>query len=227
MTRAKTAAALALALIIASGLGAINAGMAQTTTDEAKADGEAFAGLIASRAQEAATTTPDPSRIPGYDANPIESTYGDDPDSLTSRAASAVPAHTGYRVMRESMESRATFSPEDIEAVLAVTSALSAVAFLNCGSFATQAHKHFQVILRQEVEDDGSNLVAQLLDAADPRLYGLPYQNILYEVEHREGAFNLSGDATASLHPLVLEAIRVRTMDIIAGLTDPKVLLSA
>ncbi|GGD76901.1 hypothetical protein GCM10010990_28260 [Croceicoccus mobilis] len=125
MIRAGTAATLALVLIIASGLGAIDAGMAQTTTDQAKADGKAFAGSIASRAQEAATTTPDPSRIPNYDADPIESAYGDDPDSLTSRAASAAPAHTGYRVIRVSMESRSTFDSADIEAVLARSTTIS------------------------------------------------------------------------------------------------------
>jgi conjugal transfer mating pair stabilization protein TraN len=99
--------------------------LAQTTREEAKAEGKAFAGEIAGQARQAATTAPDASRIPNYQPSPVESSYADDPDTIAARAASAAPSHTGYRTMRDSMERRARFEARDIEAVIARSELIS------------------------------------------------------------------------------------------------------
>ncbi|MDE8652248.1 conjugal transfer protein TraN [Novosphingobium album (ex Liu et al. 2023)] len=92
---------------------------AQTTTDAAKADGKAFGRDKATAAQGAATTEPDASRIPNFGGVPSEASHFDDPDRMAREAASQAAANTGYRTMRDSMDHRARFAPEDLDAVVA------------------------------------------------------------------------------------------------------------
>ena len=92
---------------------------AQTTTDAAKADGKAFGRDQASAAQSAATTDPDANRIPNFGGVPNQSGYFDDPDRMAREAASQATANTGYRTMRDSMDRRAQFAPQDLDAVVA------------------------------------------------------------------------------------------------------------
>ena len=92
---------------------------AQTTTDAAKADGKAFGRDQAAAAQSAATTDPDANRIPNFGDVPNQSGYFDDPDRMAREAASQATANTGYRTMRDSMDRRAQFAPQDLDAVVA------------------------------------------------------------------------------------------------------------
>ncbi|WP_235982157.1 hypothetical protein [Novosphingobium aerophilum] len=92
---------------------------AQTTTDAAKADGKAFGRDKAAAAQSAATTDPDANRIPNFGGVPNQSGYFDDPDRMAREAASQATANTGYRTMRDSMDRRAQFAPQDLDAVVA------------------------------------------------------------------------------------------------------------
>ena len=92
---------------------------AQTTTDAAKADGKAFGRDQAAAAQSAATTDPDANRIPNFGGVPNQSGYFDDPDRMAREAASQATANTGYRTMRDSMDRRAQFAPQDLDAVVA------------------------------------------------------------------------------------------------------------
>lgn len=92
---------------------------AQTTTDAAKADGKAFGRDRAAAAQSAATTDPDANRIPNFGGVPNQSGYFDDPDRMAREAASRATANTGYRTMRDSMDRRAQFAPQDLDAVVA------------------------------------------------------------------------------------------------------------
>ena len=92
---------------------------AQTTTEAAKADGKAFGRDKAADAQGAATTEPDANRIPNFGSVPSQSAYFDDPDRMAREAASQATANTGYRTMRDSMDRRALFAPQDLDAVVA------------------------------------------------------------------------------------------------------------
>ncbi|NML94353.1 conjugal transfer protein TraN [Novosphingobium olei] len=92
---------------------------AQTTTDAAKADGKAFGRDKAAAAQGAATTDPDASRIPNFGGVPSQSGYFDDPDRMSREAASQATSSTGYRTMRDSMDRRARFAPQDLDATIA------------------------------------------------------------------------------------------------------------
>jgi conjugal transfer mating pair stabilization protein TraN len=92
---------------------------AQTTTDAAKADGKAFGRDQAAAAQSAATTYPDANRIPNFGGVPNQSGYFDDPDRMAREASSQATANTGYRTMRDSMDRRAQFAPQDLDAVVA------------------------------------------------------------------------------------------------------------
>jgi conjugal transfer mating pair stabilization protein TraN len=98
---------------------------AQTTTDAAKADGKAFGRDRAAAAQSAATTDPDANRIPNFGSVPSQSGYFDDPDRMAREAASQATANTGYRTMRDSMDRRARFAPQDLDAVVARSNVIS------------------------------------------------------------------------------------------------------
>jgi conjugal transfer mating pair stabilization protein TraN len=50
---------------------------------------------------------------------PSQSGYFDDPDRMAREAASQATANTGYRTMRDSMDRRAQFAPQDLDAVVA------------------------------------------------------------------------------------------------------------
>lgn len=92
---------------------------AQTRTDAAKADGKSFGRDKAAAAQGAATTNPDAGRIPNFGGVPGEASYFDDPDRMSREAASQTATSTGYRTMRDSMDRRARFAPQDLDATIA------------------------------------------------------------------------------------------------------------
>ena len=98
---------------------------AQTTTDAAKADGKAFGQDKAAAAQSAATTNPDASRIPNFGGTPSQSGYFDDPDRMSREAASQATTNTGYKAMRDSMDRRARFAPQDLDATIARSNVIS------------------------------------------------------------------------------------------------------
>ena len=102
-----------------------SASHAQTTTDAAKADGKAFAREKAADAQKAATTDLDASRVPNFGGVPGQSDYFDDPERMSREAASQASSSTGYRTMRDSMNRRARFAPQDLDAVIARSKALN------------------------------------------------------------------------------------------------------
>jgi len=109
-----TLAAFAAALLLAS------PALAQSATDAAKAEGKAFAAEKTAAAQAAATTAPDPNRMPNYSAaTSTQSAYFDDPDRMAGDAATAATTHQGYRTMRDSMDRRARFAPVDLDATIA------------------------------------------------------------------------------------------------------------
>jgi conjugal transfer mating pair stabilization protein TraN len=95
------------------------------TTEAAKAEGKAFGREQAAAAQSAATTRPDADRIPNFSSAPAEASYFDDPGRIEREAASQANANTGYRTMRDSMERRARFAPEDLDAVVARSGQIS------------------------------------------------------------------------------------------------------
>jgi conjugal transfer mating pair stabilization protein TraN len=98
---------------------------AQSTTEAAKADGKAFGREKAADAQDAAATQPDANRIPNFGGMPSQSDYFGDPDRMSREAGSQASSNTGYRTMRESMDRRARFAPQDLDAVVARSKALS------------------------------------------------------------------------------------------------------
>lgn len=98
---------------------------AQTTTDAAKADGKAFGRDKAASAQSAATTNPDANRVPNFGGTPSQSGYFDDPDRMSREAASQATTNTGYKAMRDSMDRRARFAPQDLDATIARSSVIS------------------------------------------------------------------------------------------------------
>jgi len=94
------------------------AALAQSTTEAARAEGKAFGRDKARAAQTAATTAPDTNRVPNYGGLPDEADYFDDPERMAREAASQAATHTGYRTMRNSMDRRARFAPQDLDAVI-------------------------------------------------------------------------------------------------------------
>lgn len=110
---------LAIACLAATTLSPAVPLRAQTTTDAAKADGKAFGRDKAAAAQGAATTDPDAGRIPNFGGVPSQSGYFDDPDRMSREAASQATSSTGYRTMRDSMDRRARFAPQDLDATIA------------------------------------------------------------------------------------------------------------
>ena len=98
---------------------------AQTTTDAAKADGKAFGRDKAASAQSAATTNPNANRIPNFGGTPSQSGYFDDPDRMSREAASQTTTNTGYKAMRDSMDRRARFAPQDLDATIARSNVIS------------------------------------------------------------------------------------------------------
>lgn len=98
---------------------------AQTTTEAAKADGKAFARDKAAAAQEAASTRPDAERVPNFGGVPSQAGYFDDPDRMSREAASQASSSTGYRTMRDSMDRRARFAPQDLDAAIARSKVIS------------------------------------------------------------------------------------------------------
>ncbi|AUX70920.1 conjugal transfer protein TraN [Porphyrobacter sp. HT-58-2] len=96
-----------------------NAPQPSSATAAAKADGKAFGREQAAAAQGAATARPDANRIPGFGSNPAEARHFDDPAGMEREAAAQAASHSGYRTMRDSMDRRARFAPQDLDAVIA------------------------------------------------------------------------------------------------------------
>jgi conjugal transfer mating pair stabilization protein TraN len=119
MNHALIAGLAAFSMFIAPAAKAQNASPPLSTTEAAKADGKAFGREQAAAAQGAATTRPDASRIPNFSSDPGEARYFDDPARIERDASSQAASHSGYRAVRESMDRRARFAPEDLDAVIA------------------------------------------------------------------------------------------------------------
>ena len=117
--------ALAIGAMALAALTPTAPALAQTSTEAAKADGKTFGRDKAKAAQAAATKEPDASRIPNYGGVPGQPDYFDDPDRMTRDAASQASTNTGYRTMRDSMDRRARFAPQDLDAVIARSRELS------------------------------------------------------------------------------------------------------
>ena len=100
-----------------------NSGQSQA----ARADGKEFAGALRERAQGAASTPPIEAGLPNYnpEATSALQDLADNPDSIEARAAAAASGHEGYRSVRDSVQSRARFTPAEIEAVIARAGAVS------------------------------------------------------------------------------------------------------
>src|SRR5690606_34911032 len=64
-------------------------------------------------------------RVPNFGGVPSQSDYFDDPDRMSREAASQASSSTGYRTMRDSMDRRARFAPQDLDAVIARSKTLS------------------------------------------------------------------------------------------------------
>ena len=114
-------ASIALALMCP----ALAHAQAQGTMDAAKADGKAFGKDKAGTAQNAATVQPDASRVPNFGGVPSQSGYFDDPDRMSREAASQTSTSTGYRTMKDSMDRRARFAPQDLDATIARSKVIS------------------------------------------------------------------------------------------------------
>lgn len=119
MSRALIASLAAFSIWIAPAAKAQNAAPPPAATEAAKAEGKAFGREQAAAAQGAATTSPDASRVPNFSSNPGEARYFDDPARMEREAASQANGHSGYRAMRDSMDRRARFAHEDLDAVIA------------------------------------------------------------------------------------------------------------
>lgn len=113
---------------LAAALLAINAipAAAQTTSD-AKADGKAFGSSIIGRVRDAATTAPDAARVPGFDPAATQGLedLASNPDRIEGAARSAATTNPAVRAIEDSMRSRAKFSPQEIESILARSGAIS------------------------------------------------------------------------------------------------------
>ncbi|WP_225008018.1 conjugal transfer protein TraN [Novosphingobium percolationis] len=99
--------------------------LSQTSQQAAREDGKAFGAGKAASAQAAATSTPDAARIPNYTANPAQAHWFSDPDAMARQAASDASSNAGYAAMRSSMDHRATFGRQDLDAVVARSKAVS------------------------------------------------------------------------------------------------------
>ena len=126
MTRRLLINFAALSAWLAPAAQAQTAPQGPTSTEAAKAEGKAFGREQAAAAQRAATARPDADRIPNFSSAPAEARYFDDPARMERNAASQANANTGYRAMRDSMERRARFTQEDLEAVVARSGQISA-----------------------------------------------------------------------------------------------------
>lgn len=110
---------------------------AATPTQAAKTDGKAFGGTLRPRAAAEATTTPTPTRVPGYSAaTPPEAAYYTNPSAIAPAAAAATSSSTGYQAVTTSMSSRATFSPVDLDATVARGKTVSADPMTYTSGFA-------------------------------------------------------------------------------------------
>ena len=97
-----------------------------TTTEAAKAEGKAFGREQAAAAQRAATTHPDAERIPNFSNAPAETRLFDDPARMERKAARQANNNPGFRTLRDSMELRARFAPEELDGVIARSARISA-----------------------------------------------------------------------------------------------------
>lgn len=113
---------------LAAALLAINAipAGAQTTSD-AKADGKAFGAAVIGRAKDAATTAPDAARVPGFDPAATQGLedLASSPDRIEGAARSAATNNPAMHAIEDSMRSRAKFSPQEIDSILARSGAIS------------------------------------------------------------------------------------------------------
>ena len=115
-------------MLVCAGLlsaGAVQSATAQSqsgqTTADAKADGKAFGNSVLDQVKSAATTAPDAARVPGF--NPAATQSLEDlaahPDRIEGAARSAASSNTAVRVIEDSMNNRARFSPQEIKSILA------------------------------------------------------------------------------------------------------------
>lgn len=123
MTRA--ASQWLAAMLMLAGPQLVTPAAAQTSTAAAKAEGKAFGREKAAAAQSAVSTDPDAGRVPNFDADPAQSDYFDDPDSMAGAATSLTSSHDGYRTMRSSIDSRVRFAPVDLDATIARSKTIS------------------------------------------------------------------------------------------------------
>ena len=101
---------MAAMLVIA----AIPGRLAAQDTAAAKADGKAFGNALTPSAQSAATTAPDASRVPNFTASPQQSSYFDNPASLTGDAAATASSNEAWRSVKSSIDTRARFDVSTI-----------------------------------------------------------------------------------------------------------------
>ena len=119
MSPALIAGLAAFSIWIAPAANAQNAAPPLGATEAAKADGKAFGREQAAAAQGAATTSPDANRVPNFSSDPGEARYFEDPARMEREGAAQAASHTGYRAMRDSMDRRARFAAQDLDAVIA------------------------------------------------------------------------------------------------------------
>lgn len=97
----------------------------KSNTASAHDEGKAFGASKASAAQAAATATPDAAQIPNYTAKPGQSHWFGNPDAMVRQAEREASTNAGYSAMRGSMDHRARFSRQDLDAVVARSKAVS------------------------------------------------------------------------------------------------------
>jgi len=113
----RTLANILAAIITVTSASALHA----QTRDEARADGKDFATELLGEAREAATTNPDAARVPNFDPQATRDLQdlARDPDQIEARARSAATTSTPMQTIRDSMDSRAQFDPDEIADMLA------------------------------------------------------------------------------------------------------------
>ena len=96
------------------------------TTADAKADGKAFGNAVIDQVKSAATTSPDASRVPGFNPAATQSLedLANNPDRIEGAARSAATSNTAVRTIEDSMNNRARFSPQEIKSILARSGAI-------------------------------------------------------------------------------------------------------
>lgn len=119
-------ALLFVPFVLAAAVLAPKLASAQSGTDAAKADGKSFGAAEVGKAQSAATTAPDASRIPNFSLNAGQQNWFDNPDAMTSAAASQASGSAGYAAVRDSIRNRARFAPIDLDAVIARSKTINA-----------------------------------------------------------------------------------------------------